>query len=167
MAMRRRLTQRCSNTQQLTRHAALPQANGRDSAHSFGTDTGPQEDPKFALRVVDTMLDHIAVHLERCFQQLESIAGPGLPALRLKVRRSQRRPMPVCEAAASHWTILPLASVHRCVFVYGQVSKTRLEWLRRLRMNIAALLATVTSVKHIFTSPWYAPLHADKLYRRK
>ena len=63
-------------------------------------DTGPQEDPSFELRVLKAMLDHIAVHLDRCYQQLERIAGPGLPALRQKVLRPRCLPMLNCKAAA-------------------------------------------------------------------
>jgi len=61
----------------------------------------------------------------------------------------------------------PTCSVSVCDLASGQVSKTRLEWLRRLRMDIAALLAVVTSVMHSPTLPWYAPQHSDQLHCRK
>ncbi len=102
MSARRRPTQRWLEHPAAELMSSLPQATDIGSAHGLGMDAAPQEDPKFELAVLEAMLDHIAVHLERSLLQLESIAGPGLPALRLKVRRPQRLPVPVCEAASCY-----------------------------------------------------------------
>ena len=99
--------------------------------------------PQFELCVLEAMLEHIALHLERAFQQVESVAGPGLPALRVKVR-------PPVNVLADKWARLLDPGAKKALTVcdgHVQVSQTRLEWLRRLRMDIAQLSTTVTSVR--------------------
>ena len=124
----------------LTALAAVSGAatRGPDSTHAL------KEPPQFELCVLEALLEHVAVHLERSFQQVESVAEPGLPALRVKVRLPQVSP------AAKMQGVLASGAAKRHsrrVIRAVQVSQTRLEWLRRLRIDIAQLSTTVTSVR--------------------
>jgi hypothetical protein len=111
------------------------------AATDLGSSRPLADPPQFELCVLETMLEHVTMHLERAFQQVESVAGPGLPALRVKVSSpatlsGSKRPRRWGRKGGS-WRIT------RAV----QVSQTRLEWLRRLRMDIAQLSTTVISVR--------------------
>ena len=114
------------------------------AAQGLGSTPAAMQPPQFELCVLEAMLEYVAMELERSFQQVESIAGPGLPALRVRVRllRAHSADNDVCMSTlpgVSEGSHVGLRTV--------QVSKTRLDWLRRLRIDIAQLSATVISVR--------------------